>query len=102
MKRYSPSRQDPWNEHKCQHLLRRCGFGASKDMVTETLKLEPSEAVAQLVDRAQNGPAAEPPFWKDLVKPTDVDERSEYRSNLRGWYQDFQLDWMIEMHHAGA
>jgi len=70
-------------------------------MVTETLKLEPSEAVAQLVDRAQNGPAAEPPYWKDLVEPTDVDERSEYRSNLRGWYQDFQLDWMIEMHHAG-
>ncbi|NKB72137.1 MAG: DUF1800 family protein [Candidatus Latescibacteria bacterium] len=52
-------------------------------------------------DPGPGPPRDRPPFWWDLTEPTDSDAHSEYRANLRQWYNGLQLDWMVAMHQGG-
>jgi uncharacterized protein (DUF1800 family) len=59
---YIPTAAEPWNVRRAGHLLRRAGFGAGYQRLTDTLAQSPDKAIAQLLDY---DPAVDP--LNDLV-----------------------------------
>jgi uncharacterized protein (DUF1800 family) len=47
---YVPTAAEPWNVRRAGHLLRRAGFGAGYQRLTDTLAQSPARAIAQLFD----------------------------------------------------
>jgi uncharacterized protein (DUF1800 family) len=47
---YVPTAAEPWNVRRAGHLLRRAGFGASYQRLTDTLAMSPKQAIARLFD----------------------------------------------------
>jgi hypothetical protein len=45
---YVPTAAEPWNVRRAGHLLRRAGFGAGYQRLTDTLAQSPAQAIAQL------------------------------------------------------
>jgi uncharacterized protein (DUF1800 family) len=45
---YTPTAAEPWNVRRAGHLLRRAGFGAGYQRLTDTLAQSPRQAIAQL------------------------------------------------------
>ena len=60
---FEPSPDQPWNEARARHLLRRTTYGVHRPDVDALLALSPAEAVDLIVDGALARPPLDRPDW---------------------------------------
>lgn len=85
---WTPDSQQPWDERRARHLLRRLGFGASREQVAEALAHDPLDYVDQLIDQAVALPLPDPPAWVDW-------NEDDYANNGIDPFEHF-LEWTLQ------
>ena len=86
------------------HLLRRTGFGAAPDRVSELVGLQASAAAAAIVDDAYSLALPDPPFWADMAPPNadpNTPEFQTYITDNNQWLVDYRYDWFERMYYYG-
>jgi len=82
------------------HLLRRTWFSAPAGHRAVYIGQRANEAAASLVERAQQAPLPEPPFWVDRAEPPrDASDniKAIYRRDSDKWLEEWQDAWVHEM-----
>lgn len=94
---FVPSAEQPWNETRALHLLRRLAFGATPSQVQEILKLSPSQAVDFIIDQATSQALLPEPEWAYWTESdyTNLNEEREQQ------YREWLLTWSTSMIQNG-
>jgi uncharacterized protein (DUF1800 family) len=90
---YIPSPENPWNEMKAKHIMRRLGYGASKQKISEILLQNPGDLIDQLIQDALNTPRPPAPTWANRTFSQYSDFQNEIQSQILEW----ALVWLGEM-----
>ena len=88
---YAPSAEQPWNEHRAAHLLRRTLIGPKPSEIAEAVQSTPEAVVDRLLDMPLLPPTS-PGAWVDndpFVRPT-----SEQRATERAQVDQTRAWWM--------
>ncbi len=92
-----PDSQQPWDGRRARHLLRRLGFGASHQQVSEALAHDPLEYVDQLLDQAMALPLPDPPAWADWNEDDYANSGVDPFEHFLEW----TVKWIRDMHQHG-
>jgi len=79
---FVPDAKRPWNRATAAHLFRRAGFAATWDELTEAIKQEPAELVAQLV----RGPKTDEAFERQSRDLAEAMLATGNPQNLSAWW----------------
>ena len=94
---YSPSTENPWNQQKALHLIKRLGFGVNPTNVSSILQQNPSDFIDTLLDQTINLPLSEEPNWA-YWSASDYQSNGQdpIDSNLENVIQ-WGYQWLLDM-----
>jgi hypothetical protein len=98
---YIPSPQEPWDERRASHLLRRACFLPTWTEIKSAAAMQPGAAVDMLLQPV--GTPAPPGSWVGEVQPepTTAEETNAYRSQNASWLDALRAWWTERMVSSG-
>ena len=90
---YVPSSTMPWTMLRVQHLYRRFGFGASEEVIINSLVSSPNDIVDQLFEQALNTPNLAEPEWANW----SIDDYTEFADEATAQVLEYGNAWIGSM-----
>ena len=82
---FQPNINDPWDEKKIRHILRRMGFGASPEKIMQARSMAPSAFVDMLIDEAITAARPARPAWHDWGLGRYTDFQTQIQLQILEW-----------------
>lgn len=95
---YIPSTGMPWTQLRVQHLFRRLGFGASEQVIINSLSSSPEDLVEQLFVQVLNTPNLDQPEWANWA----IDDYGDFAEEAMAQALGYANKWVGSMLSHGA